>query len=607
MATNGGNLSENDFLDLEPVLDDDSFSLDMEVSDFEDLAVDSLVASAGDEYSEEGQFQDSLGTEFDFDTSSADLPETDSFSEASSSPVEDLKLDMDLDLDIEDPILDEKINEIVDGGGRPQEETNEPSHLEESDDFMLDELETDDEPITLSLEELENITADNEIYESKLEDAISQETPQNFDSVSSLEDSFEEDFAGVPEEEVAGFTDEELDQILGKDIFEDSDQDFSDESISLSGEELNQILADEDVKNENFDQLESEISQEHQKPSLESDLDFSFEDDSTTSTLLDGERDDLTPFSGEVSREEVQPIEETSTTELESSEIFGDEDIASEPITLSMDELSAITENQSSSDLLEQDAQDTTLDFEELNLGDQNISPEDSALLTESDESENLTLSDEELGNILGTDEEEPGEESSDLADMFDTEITFLPEESEEAALEESGNIEILPSEIDSFDEDFKADEDYSDEPITLSAEELSDIIGDVPPGEDLEERSELVVEKPLSPSIKIEPLQEEEIIDLDEFAEEGKASPLEELRHSYPAEKDVAVTENKSPLQKLDGEKTEDSELSAEDKKKVLLYLDNLLGNLPDDLIREFSKSSYFDLYKKLMKEIGV
>ncbi len=607
MATNGGNLSENDFLDLEPVLDDDSFSLDVEVSDFEDLAVDSLVASAGDEYSEEGQFQDSLGTEFDFDTSSADLPETDSFSEASSSPVEDLTLDMDLDLDIEDPILDEKINEIVDGGGRPQEETNEPSHLEESDDFMLDELETDDEPITLSLEELENITADNEIYESKLEDAISQETPQNFDSVSSLEDSFEEDFAGVPEEEVAGFTDEELDQILGKDIFEDSDQDFSDESISLSGEELNQILADEDVKNENFDQLESEISQEHQKPSLESDLDFSFEDDSTTSTLLDGERDDLTPFSEEVSREEVQPIEETSTTELESSEIFGDEDIASEPITLSMDELSAITENQSSSDLLEQDAQDTTLDFEELNLGDQNISPEDSALLTESDESENLTLSDEELGNILGTDEEEPGEESSDLADMFDTEITFLPEESEEAALEESGNIEILPSEIDSFDEDFKADEDYSDEPITLSAEELSDIIGDVPPGEDLEERSELVVEKPLSPSIKIEPLQEEEIIDLDEFAEEGKASPLEELRHSYPAEKDVAVTENKSPLQKLDGEKTEDSELSAEDKKKVLLYLDNLLGNLPDDLIREFSKSSYFDLYKKLMKEIGV
>jgi len=607
MATNGGNLSENDFLDLEPVLDDDSFSLDVEVSDFEDLAVDSLVASAGDEYSEEGQFQDSLGTEFDFDTSSADLPETDSFSEASSSPVEDLKLDMDLDLDIEDPILDEKINEIVDGGGRPQEETNEPSHLEESDDFMLDELETDDEPITLSLEELENITADNEIYESKLEDAISQETPQNFDSVSSLEDSFEEDFAGVPEEEVAGFTDEELDQILGKDIFEDSDQDFSDESISLSGEELNQILADEDVKNENFDQLESEISQEHQKPSLESDLDFSFEDDSTTSTLLDGERDDLTPFSEEVSREEVQPIEETSTTELESSEIFGDEDIASEPITLSMDELSAITENQSSSDLLEQDAQDTTLDFEELNLGDQNISPEDSALLTESDESENLTLSDEELGNILGTDEEEPGEESSDLADMFDTEITFLPEESEEAALEESGNIEILPSEIDSFDEDFKAEEDYSDEPITLSAEELSDIIGDVPPGEDLEERSELVVEKPLSPSIKIEPLQEEEIIDLDEFAEEGKASPLEELRHSYPAEKDVAVTENKSPLQKLDGEKTEDSELSAEDKKKVLLYLDNLLGNLPDDLIREFSKSSYFDLYKKLMKEIGV
>ena len=35
--------------------------------------------------------------------------------------------------------------------------------------------------------------------------------------------------------------------------------------------------------------------------------------------------------------------------------------------------------------------------------------------------------------------------------------------------------------------------------------------------------------------------------------------------------------------------------------------YLDGLFDQLPDETVREFSKSEYFDLYKKIMTELGL
>jgi pilus assembly protein FimV len=45
-----------------------------------------------------------------------------------------------------------------------------------------------------------------------------------------------------------------------------------------------------------------------------------------------------------------------------------------------------------------------------------------------------------------------------------------------------------------------------------------------------------------------------------------------------------------------------DDSEL-----KKILLYLDDLLAHLPDNVIAEFSESEYFELYDKVLRRLGI
>ena len=38
-----------------------------------------------------------------------------------------------------------------------------------------------------------------------------------------------------------------------------------------------------------------------------------------------------------------------------------------------------------------------------------------------------------------------------------------------------------------------------------------------------------------------------------------------------------------------------------------ILKYMDNLLGDLPEEKIREFSKSKYFSLYKEVFEKLNL
>ena len=44
-----------------------------------------------------------------------------------------------------------------------------------------------------------------------------------------------------------------------------------------------------------------------------------------------------------------------------------------------------------------------------------------------------------------------------------------------------------------------------------------------------------------------------------------------------------------------------------SEDLKKILKYLDSLLEELPEEKIREFAYSEYYDIYNKLFDELGI
>ena len=46
---------------------------------------------------------------------------------------------------------------------------------------------------------------------------------------------------------------------------------------------------------------------------------------------------------------------------------------------------------------------------------------------------------------------------------------------------------------------------------------------------------------------------------------------------------------------------------LDREELRTMISYLDGLFDALPDDAVQKFSQSSYFDLYKKIMSELGL
>ncbi|MBI3395793.1 MAG: hypothetical protein HY042_08160 [Spirochaetia bacterium] len=48
-------------------------------------------------------------------------------------------------------------------------------------------------------------------------------------------------------------------------------------------------------------------------------------------------------------------------------------------------------------------------------------------------------------------------------------------------------------------------------------------------------------------------------------------------------------------------------AEINKEEVRRMISYLDTLFDSLPDDAVREFSKSEYFSLYRKLMSDLGL
>ena len=50
-----------------------------------------------------------------------------------------------------------------------------------------------------------------------------------------------------------------------------------------------------------------------------------------------------------------------------------------------------------------------------------------------------------------------------------------------------------------------------------------------------------------------------------------------------------------------------ENGEIDKDNLKIIFKYLDDLLNNLPEDKIKEFAQSKYYDLYTKFLDNLGV
>ncbi|TGL61276.1 hypothetical protein EHQ58_05735 [Leptospira ognonensis] len=695
---------------LDPILDEDAFSLDLDdfdlgdddleespglepptlddvdgFDDTDDESIGDLVLSSTDNDDEEFLDIDLdsdlnlLGEEdpvLHDDELHADFNETEDTIEFEESEKEEDDLELEFDDDIID--LDGEIEAILNGEDGILTNKKKSGNLNESD-FSVDEEE--EGPIALSMEELENITGgllaeedsgaetEAEPAESEMHDLDSEDVllPEESEISSELEPYSEEDLNlelnlddtevdtqltfnenGYPELDL---DDDEPEEKEFKPLRDAEEEELfgsakEDENLTLSDDELGNILGssteslEESLGNEEdffeTEELPELESTETKETSTEEDDDgpitLSLEEldnidaaDEPELNILDEEVEDetitLSPdeLGSIIASEETTEAPEAEEDEESNFDIFGDDSFQNEeeassglegeyeeshvdseddegPLALSMDELESIAEEaeESSEDELVDSLDRAPLPYEE--------EKSKSDLLEEDLEDESIALSMEELENITGSEEEDAQEATEPAIETVsgDKIDDLIGEELPGDNLDDIGDLPMEDmDEHKIHDFDFDTDEESE---LEHSIEDFS--LSDTP---DLVEHEDLVEfgESNLVPEHREPTLLQDDSagveLDLDEYAPEGKLSPLEELRASQAPE------ESEKSLSTAAAEAIEDTrtELSSTDRKKVLSYLDNLLGNLPDEVIKEFSKSQYFELYKKMMKEL--
>ncbi|TQE62167.1 hypothetical protein FFZ99_12480 [Leptospira interrogans] len=443
-----------------------------------------------------------------------------------------------------------------------------PTNDLETSEISLEDEEAN-EPIALSDEELGNLLAS----ENEEPAAISEESNDLAEAI---------DWDSPPTSEIS-LEDEE-----------------ANEPIALSDEELGNLLASENeepaaISEESNDLAEaidwdspptSEISLEDEEANEPIAL-----SDEELGNLLASENEEPAAISEE-SNDLAETIDWDSSP---TSEISLEDEEANEPIALSLDELDHIlTDENEEPAATSEESNDLTEAI------DWDSSPTSEVPLEDEEANEPIALSLDELDHILTDENEEPAaisEESSDLADWDSPPTSEISLEDEEANEPIAFSDEELGNLLASGNEE---SEDKIGSDIPKAEEDLSEILGELPPvsdldafdsiDEDVSKEEEVSTIVPTLESVK----DQEMIIVLDEYADEEESSPIEELRKT-PDQTEAIVGE-------LSGDVP-----SKDEMKRIMTYLDELLGNLPDDLIREFSRSDYFELYKKLMKQIGV
>ncbi|EMJ93850.1 hypothetical protein LEP1GSC194_2911 [Leptospira alstonii serovar Sichuan str. 79601] len=485
--------------------------------------------------------------------------------------------------------------------------------LSDSSDFSLEPgdslLESeDDEPIALSEDELGNLLSDDagtEVAAEGFGDLFEDgELPEDSGSMFGENDNFSlpvEQNLGGPDE--FGLAEESLPEDFSlepNDSLMELEGESDNEPIALSDEELGNLLSSDETSSL-FDETGSEEDESISLPVHE----------------LDEIGAEKAPSALESFKDFELPTNDFDTLETQVSETTpfeAEDEDSNEPIALSGEELDHIlTEVPNASE--EFPSPDTEIDL-------------DAPLAEQTEEDEPIALSEDELGNLLASENEEAALDSS-----FDFEPEAAPFEAEEEDANEpialsneeldhilteeptaSEEFPVADTEID-WDAPVAEQTEEDEGPIALSEDELGNLLADAPAGEEREDLNQILGELPPvsdldafdsidddvsraeGASDRIVPTlenidDEEMVIVLDEYADGEETSPIEDLRKT-PEQTEAGEVSGETP--------------SKDEMKRIMTYLDELLGNLPDDLIREFSRSDYFELYKKLMKQIGV
>jgi len=492
---------------------------------------------------------------------------------------------------IEETTNKEEIEEVL-----PVEETTSDGK-EEVDSSLLQQIVAD----------LSSLKDEINTLKSNLEEIKAHPAPaaENENAIISeeiaIDDEIEEDskedtgfFSGDDGDDTIALSTDELSNILNT-------ADFNTEEVAAEESPAEEEAAEEDIAVEEEFAAE-EVAIEEDVPEEE---DFAAQEEAPAEEIAEeaavAEEFDFA--------EEAAETEETVEVEESTNETVFEEDPGIKESLDNFEEPSDQGEELSydftEDNLSEPNLDDIEIDEESLedDLPDEISIPKDDDILVESSSSDFMdsvqdTTEDQDVEEAPGVDDENFStvdnlfEEAAPASDI--SEASAFANVEEEPAAEEEAVVEEEPAfEEEAPAEEAIAEDTFVEEPVVEEEPIVEDTI---------EEEEPVIVEDALTEDATIveeAPLEESpvtEAIDNDFVSHEEDNNNLTDSNIDYltTEEKEEAV-------------ETDDNAELKKDIKSVLLYMDQLLENLPEEKIVEFAKSEEFTTYKKLFSELGL
>ena len=459
------------------------------------------------------------------------------------------------------------------GSSRKQQTVDYELAITEEDNVqsapVIDEIKSDS--VTQNKEETTETTVNNELLEkivsdlSGLKDEINSlkndlaelKEKNTLDNISSgqndgeqpAESEIELPVQSEPAEEPGGFF----------------NSDEEDDTIALSGDELSNIVSNADFTEETaepdtqYDEITEEtVTEEQPEQELPEDFSADFSNDTPFGGIEDTVIPDEEPDSGLSMDINEEILEEPNLDDIETN--------ADIPEEIEIPKVDDIAETQDEEpDLDDILVESSSTDFMDSVTDSTNMQPD--IEITEPVEPE---LAEEEAAITK--------EEADDITSEYSADTT----ENTEPVLDEDAALE-LPEESSSDAEN--TDEESTDDIFNETAIEDAQHTQDAMMNDIMNE----------APSVD-NALSEENV---DYLSKDN----------TVLSDDEAAVAESE-PEPSAETEQTDTSNLPSdikEDVKSVLLYMDQLLENLPEDKIMEFAKSEQFTTYKKLFNELGL
>lgn len=399
-------------------------------------------------------------------------------------------------------------------------------------------------------------------------------------------------------------TNEKNDEVLGTE---------EDETIALSTNELDDLLSESAIVQEkpqkaedSGDEAPAKSEEDFNIPVTEEEFDISGEIDQLTPEDLENielEESEIESFSKELEEELGEEIELPEGLPEEEAEVVSPEEIIEELEGIDTGELSFEPETES----VEIDLESLEdVDTEAVDLGDLELGEE----IGEQELSEPPVLGEDSIDIDLEADEAFNEAEIEGIAETVTIDDVDLEgiegiavEEELPSIGEEAGEVTLEDLTEDEFS-DLEAPEEIAaaepaEEPVEkLSAEEFIEEL----PSEEPAEEAEV-------PELTVEELPDEGFADEIQLGEEEEKILSEDFDLTAGVEElpeEEVVTISGEELGKLDEEGAVDAAL-LNDITTILKFMDTLLGDLPDEKIKEFAQSEYFPLYKEVFEKLNL